>query len=271
MPRRPIQPPMGPRVPVNTGQGPIPGLPGRSNILQGQPYQGLPGALNARNAAKSRTPVAPSIPPPPSIDPQMLCILDYLTASICRCLTDELRWTPQTARSPSHVQVPFSGQKFHRHRGTGITTDPPVSLLNVGPGGAFTEVIDLQVPQLFRGVLNFWGIDVNPIGVLANVDVRILKNNRPLDIMTTEYGSVIPASAGFWEGPPFSIANPNRDICEHLSRTDRISFQMRNTLPVGPPAPIDVAAVIGGWMYPPTRDSGENAIYGTFTDNPERY
>jgi hypothetical protein len=248
----------------------MPGLPGRSHLIQGQPHQPLPGALNARNAAKSRTVVAPTIPAPPDMDPQMACLINYAVSLACRCITDELRWTPQTARSPSHVQVPFSAQKFHRHRGTGIVTDPPIALPGVGPGGPFTEIIDFQTPDLFRGVLNFWGIDVNPIGSLANIDVRIMKNSSPLDIMTTEYGSVVGASAGFWEGPPFSIANPNRDICEHLSRRDRISFQMRNTLLPGPGA-INVAAVIGGWIYPPTRDSGENAIYGTFTDNPERY
>lgn len=269
MPRQP-RPPLGPRVPVNTGQGPSAAGPQNGHRIQGQQFQPFPGATNARQAYQSRTPVAPSIPPPPDIDPQMLCVVNYLVASVCKCLADELRWTPQTARRPSHIDVPFSGQKFHRHRGTGANTDPAVSLPNVGPGGPFTDIIDFQVPQLYRGVLNFWGVDVNPIGSLGNVDVRILINNRPINIMTTEYGNVVPASAGFWEGPPFGLANPNRDICEHLTRSDRVLLQMRNTIAVGPPANIDVAAVIGGHIYPPTSDDS-SSVYGTFADNPERF
>jgi hypothetical protein len=264
---------MGPAFPVNTGgRAGLRALPmGRQNGVSGRPYNPLPGALNGRQAQIKRTPVAPTIPRGPEIAPDMQCLIEYLCNCIVGKLTTQMLWTPQTARRPSHIDVPFGGQKFHRHRGTGAVTDPPVPLPAVGPGGPFTEMIDFQVPQLSRGVIQFWGIDVDPIGVLPNIDVRIMINNRPINIMTTEYGNVVGASAGFWEGPPFGILTPNRDICEHLSRSDRVSFQMRNTLLPGPPPDPTVAMVMGGHIYEPTADSSENSIYGTFADNPVRY
>jgi hypothetical protein len=231
----------------------------------------LPGALNGRNARVKRTPVAPTIPRGPQIDEGMRCLIEYLCNCVVGKLVTQLLWTPQTARRPAHIDVPWSGQKFHRHRGTGAVTDPPVTLPAVGPGGPFTEIIDFQVPDLARGVINFWGIDVNPINVLPNIDVRILVGNRPIDLMTTEYGNVMPASAGFWEGPPFGITTPNRDICEHLTRRERVSFQMRNTLLPGPPPDPTVAAVLGGHIWFPTQDESTNSIYASFTDNPQRF
>jgi hypothetical protein len=263
----PLLPPLGPMRPVNAGG---PGIPARpvGQQIKGRPNQPLPGALNGRQARQFRTPVAPTIPQGPKPDPAMQCLIEYLCNCIVGKLTTQMLWLPQTARRPSHIDVPFGGQKFHRHRGTGVTTDPPVALPPVGPGGPFTEILDFQVPDLARGVISFWGFDVNPTNTLRNIDVRILINNRPINIMGTEYGNVVPASAGFWEGAPFGIATPNRDICEHLSRRDRVSFQMRNTTVI---APVEVSAVMGGHIYFPTADSGENSIYGTMTDNPQRY
>lgn len=258
-------PPLGPRLPVGIDNlGPMPAPPGALQRVNGRPFTPLPGAVNARQAERARTPVAPTIPPPPQIDPNTKCLIDYLCACVVGKLTDELRWTPQTARGPAHVQVPFAGQKFHRHVGTGVTTDPPVVLL---PGGGFVVVADFQVPDLHRGVVNFWGIDVDPVAALPEVDVQFLKSGRPLDIYGSGYGSQVSASAGFWEGPPFGITTPNRDICEHLTRRQTFQMLVRNNSPGN----VNIAAVFGGHIYPPTRDSGENSIYGTFVDNPERY
>lgn len=269
----PLLPPLGPSRPVNTGgAGGSRALPvGQRSAVSGRPHTPLPGVLNGRQAYLKRTPVAPSIPPAPQISEEYRCLIDYLCNCVVGKLTTQLLWSPLNARRPSHIDVPFSGQKFHRHRGTGATTDLPVTLPAVGPGGPFLEIIDFQVPALSRGVITFWGIDVNPINVLPNIDVRIMINNNPINIMTTEYGNVVPLSASFWEGPPFGIATPNRDICEHLTRRDRVSFQMRNTLLPGPPPDPTIAAVMGGHIYDPTMDSSENSIYGTMVDNPVRY
>ncbi|HUW30800.1 MAG TPA: hypothetical protein VM223_04250, partial [Planctomycetota bacterium] len=69
--------PMGPNRPVNVGGPGIPALPVGQQI-KGRPYVSLPGALNGRQAQKMRTPVAPNIPAPPNIDPDMQCLIEYL-------------------------------------------------------------------------------------------------------------------------------------------------------------------------------------------------
>jgi hypothetical protein len=234
------------------------------------------GYLNGKEAARHRGRVAPEGAPRTQVTPEVRCIIDTL----CQCLTVSLLSIQQAARRPSHIDVPFSGVCFKRHIGTGSSTspDPPVVLPPVGPGGPFTLLADLITPQQHRGIVNKIGIDINPTNTVGDIEIVATVGGPGLALTTagqptgsrdavfgTEFGPVMPAVNGSWFGFPYGIGSPG-DFCIHLARQNVFRLYARNTLLIG--APVEIAAIAEGWVYPVQADASDNSINGTLTDNP---
>jgi len=226
------------------------------------PHRGLPGTLGGRVAAQQRQQAAgtPAVGPLPAEN--IKCALDYVSNAIRDKLGQFLINTQLHTRRPSYVDPPLSGICFDRHVGTGTAAsgDPPVV---VAPGGAPTFVADFAVPDRYRGVIKYWGVDVAE-GAVANANVRwrIVVNGKRVTPFSVNYGAVVAAITGEWAGVPFTLTNPNRDLCMHLKSGDQVQLQALNF----DPAPVNVSARFGGWIYQPTIDEPGLTVRATMTD-----
>jgi hypothetical protein len=204
--------------------------------------------------------VAPTIPPPPQLDEATRCYIEYFAGRVCDCLLQGLVSLPLNARRPSHVDVPFSAVCLDRHAGTGLATDPVIALAG---GGPFTTIVDFTVPDGHRAEIKFWGIDVTPQPARIDERVRLLVDGRsPPSPFDGFYGTQPAASAGYWEGPPFTVADPYRDGCVHLTAGQTVQLQVQNANA----GFVNIAARMGGWVYPPTIQTSDNSIRSTLTD-----
>jgi hypothetical protein len=235
----------------------------RSGTVTGRPPQSpLPGTLGARTAALKRAQGAGTPPRPPDPKPEVKCALDYLALELTDKILQGFLNIQQHARLPSYISPPLASICVERHVGTGTVAsgDPP---LVVGPGAVPTLIADLVVPARWRGVINYWGVDVQQ-GPVAGADLRwrIVVNGRRVNTFSADWGPVAAGSGGDWAGPPFTINNPNRNLCVNLQSEDTVQLQCLNFGAV----PLDVSAIIGGWIYEPTIDEPGFTVRTTLTD-----
>lgn len=259
----------GPRQPVNVGQGPLPNNPNVGVLRYGQPRTQQPGYLNAAVAQQHRDRVAAGPPPKALLNPDAACFVEALAQEICTCLLEGLSNIQLAARRPSHIDVPFHGVCFDKHRGTGAaaTSDPPLVLPSVGAGGAFTDVVNFICPTGHLGIINGWGVLTNPGPSDGNVEWQIVKGvpGDRVPGFDSFYGAQVAAAGGNWFGPPFTLLTLG-PLCIHMKAGEIFTLQARNTLPAGPPAPINVAARMIGWIYQPTILTQDGTVRGTLTD-----
>ncbi len=250
------------RGPAGTGAGAAGPQP--RPTPSGLPYTHLPGYTNAGEAALHQGRVGTGPNPPFQPDPYTACLVGYLSQVICDCLVDKFRNFQQHARPPSHIAPPFSAICVDRHVGTGgaATTDPPIALPLVGPGGAFTDLIDFTTPAGNNGVFKWAGLDVLPESERENIEFRIVVNDQVVPGFDAEYGGVATNPDGTWFGFPGTVADP-RDVCVLTQELDVVRVQARNSFG---PGPVDVAAALQGWVYPPTMQTSDGTIRGTLTD-----
>jgi hypothetical protein len=193
---------------------------------------------------------------------EVRCALDYVADRLTDKLTQSLLNTQQTSRLPAYIQPPLSGVCFQRHVGTGSAAsgDPPIV---VGPGGIPFLVADLIVPNMYKGVIKYWGINVLQ-GAVAAADLRwrIVVNGRRVVPFDPEFGAVVAGSGGDWAGPPFTLANPNRDLCILLNGDDNVQLQALN-FGINP---LDVQAMFGGWVFQPTVFETGKVVRAWMTD-----
>lgn len=230
------------------------------------PGGGLPGYLNALDAYYHQQQVGGYYPQLPQVSPQFACEAEYLARLICACMAEGFVNIQQVARLPSHRDVPYSGTCFKRHVGTGAvgTSDPPVVLPVVGVGGAYTLLTDFTVNSGNNGVVRCAGFDIDPEPSRNLIDFRIRVNGQTVAPFDRQNGAFAPATDGSaWLGYPFSIANPDRDLCIVLFAGDIVTLEARNTFGA---APIRAAGMMCGWTYPPTVQTSDRTIRGTMTD-----
>lgn len=228
-----------------------------------QPASFLPGFLGGTKAAQARTvPAVPStVAPTPPVE-GIQCAIDYLIFHLRDRLMQMFLNIQLTARRPSHVEPPLTAICFDRHRGTGTVASGDAPL--AAPAGITTLVLDFAVPQKYRGILNAWGVDVVE-GPVAAQDLgwQILVNNRPVVPFEPVFGVQAPAagSENFWAGPPYGLDAPG-ELCIHLKGGDQVRLQVRNF----GAAPLNVAAIVSGWIYQPTVDEIGLNVRTTMTD-----
>lgn len=259
--------------PAGSAAGPV-GPQTGAVFRAGVPRGSLPGYTNAREAERARRQVAGYIPDTPQVPEEMRCFADYLVQQMCNCLIGGLLNIQTTSRLPSHRDVPYSGECFQRHRGTGADPggigghpDLPVTLPPVAPGGPFTTLIDYTVDQGQNGVVVAIGLDTFPDTPATRGAVelrgRIIGSGQvaapPFD---QAHGSVAPNAEATWFGFAGTVADPNTRVCIKLKPNQTFILEARNTFGGGP---IDVAAIVDGWHYTPTVQS-DDPIRGTLTD-----
>lgn len=251
----------------NTGRGPTsagPQYPGAP--IAGLPPRFLPGFSNGVEAERARRTVAGSPPPIPPVTPDVQCAINHLVRCMCDCIEEVFRNNQFHARRPSHIDIPFGGICFDRHRGTGAvgTPDPPIVIPVVAVGGPFSPVIDFTVDEGARGELKGWGVNVTPAASGSSIEWRITVNGlvvSPFDVHHGGFGP--PGGTGSWFGPPFTIFDLDRDVCIHLHPKDTVVLEARNAF-LG--APVNAAGRIIGWTYRPTIDATDETIRATMTD-----
>ena len=230
--------------------------------VTGRPPRYLPGALGARTAALKRAQGAATPEAPPQPEPEVRCALDYLALELTDKLGQLFLNIQQHARRPSYIDPPLAGICYERHVGTGSAAsgDPP---LVVPPGGVPTLIADLSVPARWRGVIKYWGVNVAQ-GPVAAADVRwrIVVNGSRVAPFDINYGAVVAGAGGEWAGPPFTLTDPNRNLCVHLQSEDQVQLQALNFGVI----PVDVSALFGGWVYQPTVDEPGLTVRTTLTD-----
>lgn len=230
--------------------------------VTGNPPRFLPGALGARTAALKRAQGAGTPEAPPDPSPEYKCALDYLALKLTDKIGQFFVNTQLHARRPSYIDPPLAGICYERHVGTGTVAsgDPP---LVVGPGGVPFLILDLTVPARWRGVIKYWGVNVVQ-GTVAAADLRwrIVVNGRRVAPFDDNYGPLAATAGGDWAGPPFTLFNPNRNLCVHLQSEDVVQLQALNFGAV----PLDVSAIMGGWIYQPTIDEPGFTVRTTMTD-----
>ncbi|MDP3910548.1 MAG: hypothetical protein Q8Q14_09145 [Gemmatimonadales bacterium] len=255
----------GYRMPAGAAAG-IPGPQGLPQPVQGLPPGGLPGYANALDAYYHQQQVGGYFPPMPQVSPQFQCEAEYLSRVLCACMMEGLVNVQQVARLPSHRDVPYNGICFKRHAGTGAagSSDPPIALPAVGAGGAYTLLVDFTVNSGNNGVLRGVGVDLDPETSRGEIDVRVQVNGQVVPPFDRQNGAVVAATDGSaWLGFPFTIADPDRDICVPLFPNDVVTLEARNSFGV---APIDAAGMLLGWTYMPTLQTSDRTIRGTLTD-----
>lgn len=215
-----------------------------------QPAVYLPGALGGNKAAQARTvPAVPStVPPPPPLE-TVRCAIDYGIFHLRDRLQQMFLNIQLAARRPAHVEVPLTAICFDRHRGSGTAASGDAPL--AAPAGITTLVLDYVVPNLYRGVLKGWGVDVveGPVAA-ADLGWQITINRRAVPPFDPVNGGPAPAGfPGFWAGPPFGL-NDLSELCALLKGGDTVNLSVRNFGAV----PLNVAARLTGWVFQPTVD-----------------
>jgi hypothetical protein len=240
----------------------------------GLPPQHLPGYTNARTAEQARRGVAGVAPPDHDLSHGEKCFVEYMARRVRDGLIDGLVNIQQVARGPSHIQVPYSGICFQRHKGSGADPaglgghpDLPTPLPFVGVGGAFTELVGFVVDQGSNGVVNCLGANIFPgdPATRGAIEFRVVVNGQVVAPFSSAQGSVVPNADGTWFGFPGSVEDPNRDVCLNLFPNDNVIFQARNSFG-GPIAVISASALMCGWTYWPTMQTSDRTIRGTMTD-----
>lgn len=256
----------GPTSPVNTGGAAgARQLYGAMRRILGVPQPTPVGYTNAQEAAKHRQRVAGSPPAPPQIDPSIACIIDYMCRCLPRALVEELVTVQQPARGPSHIEVPFAATCFDLVTGTGGpgTPNAPISVAPSAPG-VFTDIVNFTVPQRNRAEVKGWGVQV-PEPANPFVEWRITVNDivqPPFDNFWGD-GGATGASGTKW-GAPWTIANPNRDICLHLEQGNEVVLEGRVDPLAG--GPVDLGGRLLGWSYVPYMQTSDGTMRGTITD-----
>ena len=223
----------------------------------------LPGATGAHTAALKRAQGAPTPEPIPDPTPQAKCIADYIVKKGVDGVGQLLINIQQAARRPSYIDPPLASTKIERHVGTGnvVSGDPPIL---IGIGGLPILVLDYTVPSLYRGVINYWGVDVVE-GPAAAADLRwrIILNGRRVSPFDALHGPFAAGAGGDWAGPPFALENPNRNLCVHLKGGDVVQLQALN---FNAALARNVRAIMGGWEYQPTVFEPGLTVRATMTD-----
>lgn len=229
----------------------------------GRPPRFLPGTLGANTSALKRAQGAGTPEKPPEPEPGIKCALDYLALELTDKIGQFLINTQLHARRPSYIDPPLAGICFERHVGTGsaATGDPPIV---VPAGGAPTLIADFTVPVRWRGVIKFWGVNVaEGPPENANTSWRLVVNGRRVAPFDVNYGPVAAGAGGDWAGVPFTLTEPNRNLCVHLQSEDVVQLQ---ALYFGGLPNVNVSAILGGWVYQPTIDEPGFTVRTTLTD-----